>query len=129
MTVANLKNMFRALSVKNYRLYFMGQGISVLGTWIQRTTMGWFVYRLTGSVFMLGLVSFLSMIPSVFISPFAGTWADKWNRHKLLIGTQSAFFIQASLLALGAITGYINAERLWPIVVLSVLQGIIEGVD
>ena len=121
--------MFRALTVKNYRLYFMGQGISVLGTWIQRTTMGWFVYRLTGSVFMLGLVSFLSMIPSVFISPFAGTWADKWNRHRLLIGTQTAFFIQASLLALGAISGYINAERLWPIVALSLLQGMIEGVD
>ena len=121
--------MFRALTVRNYRLYFMGQGISVLGTWIQRTTIGWFVYRLTGSVFMLGLVSFLSMIPSVFISPFAGTWADKWNRHKIIIATQSAFFLQALLLAIGAISGYINAERLWPIIALSLMQGMIDGVD
>ncbi|HPS38294.1 MAG TPA: MFS transporter [Candidatus Cloacimonadota bacterium] len=126
---ASLKNMFRALTVRNYRLYFMGQGVSVIGTWIQRTTMGWFVYRLTGSVFMLGLVSFLSMIPSVFISPFAGTWADKWNRHKLIIGTQTAFFIQTSLLATGALTGFINADRLWPIVALSLFQGVIEGID
>jgi MFS family permease len=72
----------------------MGQGISLVGTWIQRTTMGWFVYRITGSALLLGLVSFLSMIPSVPISPFVGAWADRWNRHHTIIITQTAFFIQ-----------------------------------
>lgn len=125
----DFKQMFRALSVRNYRLYFMGQGVSLIGTWIQRTTMGWFVYRLTNSVFILGLVSFLSMFPSIFISPIAGTWADKWNRHRIIIMTQTAFLIQTSLLALGAISGFINADRLWPIIVLSLMQGLIEAID
>lgn len=126
---ANFKNMFRALTVRNYRLFFAGQGISLIGTWIQRTTMGWFVYRLTESPFLLGLISFLSMIPSIFISPFAGTWADRWNRHKIIIGTQIAFFIQSSLLALFVVTGVIDSSRIWVLMLLSVGQGMIEGVD
>jgi len=126
---ANFKNMFRALTVRNYRLFFAGQGISLIGTWIQRTTMGWFVYRLTESPFLLGLISFLSMIPSIFISPFAGTWADRWNRHKIIIGTQIAFFIQSSLLALFVVTGVIDSSRIWVLMLLSVAQGMIEGVD
>ncbi len=126
---ANFKNMFRALTVRNYRLFFAGQGISLIGTWIQRTTMGWFVYRLTESPFLLGLISFLSMIPSIFISPFAGTWADRWNRHKIIIGTQIAFFIQSSLLALFVVTGVIDSSRIWVLMLLSVAQGMIEGID
>ena len=126
---ANFKNMFRALTVRNYRLFFAGQGIWLIGTWIQRTTMGWFVYRLTESPFLLGLISFLSMIPSIFISPFAGTWADRWNRHKIIIGTQIAFFIQSSLLALFVVTGVIDSSRIWVLMLLSVAQGMIEGVD
>lgn len=126
---ANFKNMFRALTVRNYRLFFAGQGISLIGTWIQRTTMGWFVYRLTESPFLLGLISFLSMIPSIFISPFAGTWADRWNRHKIIIGTQIAFFVQSSLLALFVVTGVIDSSRIWVLMLLSVAQGMIEGVD
>jgi MFS family permease len=124
-----ISRIFRALTVRNYRLFFAGQGISLIGTWIQRTTMGWFVYRLTESPFLLGLISFLSMIPSIFISPFAGTWADRWNRHKIIIGTQIAFFIQSSLLALFVVTGVIDSSRIWVLMLLSVAQGMIEGVD
>lgn len=125
----SLKSMFKALSIKNYRLFFIGQGISLIGTWIQRTTMGWFVYRLTNSVFLLGLVSFLSMIPSVFISPFAGDLADRYNRHHIIIGTQIAAYIQTSALAIMVLTDYINAGFLYPLMVLSLLQGVIEAID
>lgn len=91
--------------------------------------MGWFVYRLTGSAFLLGLVSFLSMIPSVFISPFAGAWADRWNRHHTMIITQIAFFIQTSLLAILVLTGVINKNVQYPILILAMLQGVIEAID
>lgn len=124
-----IRELFVALTVRNYRLFFMGQGISLIGTWMQRTTMGWFVYRLTNSAFLLGVISFLSMIPALFISPFAGAWGDRWNRHHTLIITQTLFMLQAALLALAAISGYINADRIWPLMVLSLMQGVIEAVD
>lgn len=110
-------------------MFFMGQGVSLVGTWIQRTTMGWFVYRLSGSAFLLGLVSFLSMIPSVFISPFAGAWADRWNRHHTMIITQFAFFVQTSVLAILVLTGIINKNVQYPILIMATLQGIIEAID
>ncbi len=107
----------------------MGQGLSLIGTWIQRVTMGWFVYRLTGSAFLLGLVSFVSMIPSVFISPFAGAWADRWNRHHTMIITQIAFFLETSVLAVLVLTGVINKDVRFPLLILAAIQGIIEAID
>lgn len=124
-----LRRTFVSLSIRNYRLFFMGQGISLVGTWIQRTTMGWFVYRITGSALLLGLVSFLSMIPSVPISPFVGAWADRWNRHHTIIITQTAFFIQNSLLAIMVMGGRINQNVHYPLLIFALLQGIIEAVD
>ncbi|MBW6514861.1 MAG: MFS transporter, partial [Candidatus Syntrophosphaera sp.] len=124
-----LRDLFISLQVRNYRLFFMGQGVSLIGTWVQRTTMSWFVYRLTNSAFLLGVVSFLSMIPSLFISPFAGAWSDSWNRHRAMLITQTLFMLQAGLLAAGVLSGYINAARWWPLMALALLQGIIEGVD
>lgn len=124
-----LRRTFVSLSIRNYRLFFMGQGISLVGTWIQRTTMGWFVYRITGSALLLGLVSFLSMIPSVPISPFVGAWADRWNRHHTIIITQTAFFIQNSLLAIMVLGGRINQNVHYPLLIFALLQGIIEAVD
>jgi len=124
-----LKTLYSSLTIRNYRLFFMGQGVSLIGTWIQRTTMGWFVYRITGSAFLLGLVSFLSMIPSVFVSPFAGAWADKWNRLHMMIATQIAFFLQTSVLAILVLSGVINSHVQYPLLILSLLQGVIEAVD
>jgi len=121
--------MFKALTIRNYRLFFIGQGVSLIGTWIQRTTMGWYVYRLTNSVFLLGLVSFLSMIPSVVLSPFAGDLADRANRHKIIIGTQIAAYLQASALAVMVLTDYITPDFLLPLIIISLLQGIIEAID
>lgn len=124
-----IRRTFTSLSIKNYRLFFMGQAVSLIGTWIQRTTMGWFVYRLTGSAFLLGVVTFLSMIPSVFISPFVGAWADRWNRHRTLIGTQIAFFVQNAVLATLVLTHVINENVIYPILILAFVQGAIEAVD
>ncbi len=129
MVIKKLKEIFVSLTIKNYRLFFMGQGISLIGTWIQRTTMGWFVYRLTGSAFLLGLVSFLSMIPSVFVSPFAGAWADRLNRHHIMILTQIAFCVQTGVLAILVLTGVINKQVQYPILILAFIQGIIDAVD
>ncbi|MCB5247505.1 MAG: MFS transporter [Candidatus Cloacimonetes bacterium] len=120
---------FISLTVRNYRLFFAGQLFSVIGTWVQRTTMSWFVYRLTNSAFLLGLIAFLSMIPSLFVSPFAGAWADHWDRRKTLILTQSLFMLQAGLLAAGVLSGYINSARWWPLIPLATMQGIVEGLD
>lgn len=127
--MSKLKELFISLTVRNYRLFFMGQLISLIGTWVQRTAMSWYVYRLTHSPFLLGVVAFLSMIPALFISPFAGAWADRWDRRKTLIGTQILFMLQASLLAAGVLTGFINELRWWPLLVLALFQGCVDGVD
>ncbi|MCB5257754.1 MAG: MFS transporter [Candidatus Cloacimonadaceae bacterium] len=124
-----LKELFISLTVRNYRLFFFGQLISVIGTWVQRTAMTWYVYRLTHSPMLLGVVGFLSMVPALFISPFAGAWTDHWNRKRTLIGTQTLFMLQAFLLALGVLTGYINEDRWWPLLILALCQGCIEGFD
>jgi MFS family permease len=121
-----LQDLFQSLSVKNYRIYFVGQGISLIGTWMQRTTMGWFVYRLTGSAFLLGLIGFLSQIPSVFIGPFAGVWADKWHRLNIIKVTQFLALIQALTLGILVLT---NNIQIWHVVALSLLSGVIEAVD
>ena len=127
--ISFLKKTFVSLGVRNYRIFFSGQAVSLIGTWIQRTTMGWYVYRLTNSAWLLGVVTFLSMIPSVFISPFVGAWADRINRHHTLIGTQFAFLIQSGLLAILVLTNVINENLLYPILLLALFQGMIEAVD
>lgn len=93
---------------------------------MQRTTMGWFVYRLTGSAFLLGVIGFLSQIPSVFIGPFAGVWADKFNRHSIIKITQAAALVQATTLGILVLTNHI---QIWHIVALSLLSGITEAID
>lgn len=126
MMVNNIQELFKSLQVKNYRIYFTGQGISLIGSWMQRTTMGWFVYRVTESPFLLGLIMFFSQIPSVFIGPFAGVWADRWNRHTILKITQFAAFIQALILAILVLTSSI---QIWQIILLSLLSGVTEAID
>ena len=122
-------NTFKALSVRNYRLYFIGQGISLIGTWMQRATMGWYVYRITGSVFLIGVMSFLSMVPSILISPFAGHWGDRWHRHCIIILTQVASYLQAAALAIVVLTEFAHSGFILPLLILSLMQGIIDAVD
>ncbi len=118
--------MFRALSSRNYRLFFIGQGISLVGTWMQQIALSWLVYRLTDSVFLLGAVTFSSQIPSFILGPFAGVLADKFNRHKVLIVTQALSMVQASTLAVLVLT---NTIEIWHVLALSAVLGTINGFD
>ncbi len=116
----------RALKHKNFRLYFGGQGLSVIGTWVQRIALTWLVYRLTGSAFLLGVVGFSGQIPLLIVTPFAGVLADRLDKHKILLYTQTLSMIQAFILAFLVLT---NMILVWEIIALSVLQGIIDALD
>src|SRR5476651_1155848 len=90
---------FRAFKSRNYRLYFIGQSVSLIGTWMQKTAVSWVIYSLTHSTFMLGLTLFASLFPSFLFSLIGGVVADRYDRYKLLLTTQIASLIQALLLA------------------------------
>src|SRR5919199_3542282 len=85
-----LRSMGRALGHRNYRLFFAGQGVSLVGTWMTRLATGWLVYRLAGrdAPFLLGLVSFAGLAPTFFLGPLAGVFVDRWDRHRTLVATQ-----------------------------------------
>src|ERR1700733_4921222 len=89
----------RALRSRNYRLFFEGQIISLIGTWMTRVATSWLVYRFTGSAFLLGLSSFAGQIPIFFLTPFAGVWVDRWDRHRTLVVTQILSMLQSFALA------------------------------
>ena len=116
----------RALRSRNYRLFFAGQSVSLIGTWMTRLALSWIVYQLTDSAFILGLTSFLGQIPAFFVAPIAGVWLDRWNRHRVLVITQVLAMIQSLALAALALTGWIN---LWWIIGLALFQGFINAFD
>ncbi len=116
----------RALRHRNYRLYFIGQMFSLVGTWMQQIAMSWLVYRLTGSVLLLGVVSFAGQIPILLLAPLGGLWADRADRRRLLIGTQAGALVQAVLLAVLTVSG---AVQPWHLVALALILGTINAVD
>lgn len=118
--------MFKALKSKNFKLFFYGQSVSVIGTWLQKTAVSWMVYSVTGSVFLLGLTTFLSMIPSLFLSPLAGSIIGRYDRHKAMILLQSLAMLQSGALALLI---YLKIYNINFILVLSLFQGIINSFD
>jgi MFS family permease len=118
--------MLRALAHRNYRLFFTGQSVSLIGTWMTRIATSWLVYRLTGSALLLGVVGFAGQIPSFVLAPFAGVLVDRWNRHRILLVTQVLAMVQSLTLAALAITGVI---KIWHIIALSVFQGLINAFD
>ncbi|MDR3608966.1 MAG: MFS transporter [Ignavibacteriaceae bacterium] len=120
------KNLGRALRHRNYKLFFSGQLISLIGTWMQSLAMGWLVYRLTNSAFMLGLVGFSSQIPTFFLSPFAGVFLDRWNKHKVIIVTQILSMVQALILAYLVLSGTVH---IWYLVLLNIFIGMVNGFD
>jgi MFS family permease len=124
--VATLKTIIRALKYRNFRLFFVGQSISLIGTWMQRVALGWLVYRLTNSAFLLGIVGFAGQIPILLLAPLAGVVADRWNRHRLLILTQALAMLQAFVLASLVLT---HTIKIWQIVALSLFLGIINAFD
>jgi len=119
-------HIFRSLQYYNYRLFFTGQAISLIGTWMQRVAVSWLVYSITGSAFLLGAITFLSLIPSLFLSPFAGSFVDRHNKYRVLMFTQIGLMLQAGILAFMVWFQYYNV--LW-IGVLSLAQGIINSFD
>ncbi len=126
LNAIDLDHLFRALHHRNYRLYFCGQAISLIGTWAQRLAVGWLVYRLTHSVFILGIVGFLGDLPAFLFAPFAGVLADRWCRHRTLVLVQVLAMIQALLLALLVLS---SAVAVWHVVVLSVFLGFLHAFD
>jgi MFS family permease len=116
----------RALKYRNYRLFFGGQGISLIGTWMQRLAVSWLIYRMTGSPFLLGIAGFASQIPTFVLAPVAGVVADRYNRMRILILTQTLAMFQALLLAVLVLTHNIDV---WHIIALSLALGIINAFD
>jgi MFS family permease len=122
----SLAHAWRALRHRNFQLYFFGQSISVIGTWMTRVATSWLVYRLTHSVLLLGIVSFAGQIVSFALGPFAGVWVERLNRRKLLVWTQAAGAVQS--LALAALT-LTHVITLWEIIALTAMQGLINAFD
>jgi len=118
--------MWRALNYRNYRLFFSGQVLSLIGTWITTTATNWLVYRLTGSAVLLGVVGFAGQFPAFALGPFAGIFVDRWNRHRLLVVTQTVSLLQSFALAALTLSGHITIEL---IIILSVVQGTVNAFD
>lgn len=118
--------LFHALKYRNFRLFFAGQSVSLVGTWMQAVAMSWLVYRMTNSALMLGIVGFSSQIPTFIVSPFAGLIADRSSRRHILVITQVLSMAQALLLAALTLSG---AIEVWHIIVLGVFLGCINALD
>ncbi len=120
------KLLLRAFKYKNYRLFFGGQSVSLIGMWMQSIAMSWLVYRLTNSAMLLGVVGFVNQIPSFMLSPIAGVFADRWDRRFMLIGTQSLLMVQSLTLAGLVISGVV---AVWHLVALAFFSGVINAFD
>jgi len=121
-----ISHAWRALRYRNFRLFFGGQSISLIGTWMTRVATGWLVYRLTGSALLLGTVSFAGQIPTFLLAPFAGVWVDRLDRRQVLVWTQALSMVQSLALAAMTLSGHITIPWLLG---LSVMQGMINAFD
>jgi len=120
----------RALRHRNYRLFFFGQGLSLIGTWMQHLALGWLVFRLTGDAFKLGLVGFAGQIPNLVFAPMAGVFADRWDRRRILMGTQALAMLHAGALAALVLGGFITRPGdAWYLIGMSLVLGVINSVD
>ena len=119
--------MLDALKYRNFRLFFFGQGVSLVGTWMQQTTMAWLVYQLSGKLdYMPGLMGFCGMLPAFFLTPLAGVYTDRWNRHRTILITQSLAMLQSVVLVVLAAT---HTLAVWHLFVLSLFLGIVNAID
>src|SRR3954454_16592179 len=116
----------RALASRNFRLFFSGQSVSLIGTWITRIATSWLVYRLTGSALLLGVVGFCGQIPTLLLAPFAGVLVDRWDRHRILVVTQVLSMLQSVGLAVLTFAGTITVVD---VLLLQLAQGIINAFD
>lgn len=120
------KIVFRSLKYRNYRLFFAGQILSLIGTWMQQVALPWLVFRLTESAFLLGVVGFATQIPAFILSPLAGVMADRWNKYYILLVTQTLSMFQAFALGILYYYGHI---QVWQIILLAVCLGLINAFD
>src|SRR5262245_46722063 len=121
---SRLRAMGRALANRNYRLFFAGQGVSLIGTWMTRLATGWLVYRLAGAsaAWLLGVVSFSGLVPTFFLGPVAGVFVDRWDRHRVLVVTQVLSLLQSAALAWVAFRAEASAAAIAMVAALSVAQ-------
>lgn len=121
-----MKHLLRALAQRNFRLYFLGQSASFVGTWMQQIALAWLIYRLTGSPFMLGLTAFAGNIPILFLAPFGGVWSDRLNRRRAMLLTQSLSLLQAAVLAGLTFAGRIEV---WHLLSAATFLGFVNAFD
>jgi len=114
----------RGFQHRNFRLFFIGQTLTMIGTWMQYIAISWLIYRLTGSAFMLGMTGFALQIPILLVSPFAGVWVDRFDRRKLLMLTQALALAQALVLAALTVSGLI---QVWHVLVISLFLGTVNA--
>src|SRR3954463_3383483 len=116
----------RVFRHRNYRLFYAGQGIALVGAWIQTVALSWLVYRVTHSVFLLGLVNFVAQAPIFFIAPFGGAIADRYDRRSVFIVTRALCMVQAVILTLLTVSNWIGIDT---IILLALVLGIITAVE
>jgi MFS family permease len=126
LTLRKNAKIFSSLRSRNYRLYFAGQSVSLIGTWMQNVALSWLVYRLTGSVFLLGLVGFTSQIPMFILAPITGVLTDRYDRLRIMTLAQVCFLLQALVMTLLVM---FNLIAVWHIIALSLVFGIISAFD
>lgn len=130
--VGGLKFMLRALRYRNYRLFFLGQGVSLIGSWLTMTATSWLVYRiaqrnsLLEAATVLGVVRFAAQIPTFLLAPVAGVLVDRWDRHRVIVVTQILSFLQSAALAFLALTGRITIPQ---VIMLNLAQGLVNAFD
>jgi len=126
--VANItiSHILVSLKTRNFRLYFTGMCVSLVGTWMQQIAMSWLVYELTGSVLLLATITFVAQIPILLATPFMSVFVDRFDRHKILLFTQSLSALQALLLAWLTLSG---AVEVWHLIALSLFIGLINALD
>jgi MFS family permease len=122
----DFKHTLRALRHRNYRLFFFGQTLSIIGNWVQQIAMAWLVYRMTESAWLLGVTGFAGQIAILVLAPFGGLWADRFNRHRLLLITQGLSAIPPLVLA---VLSYSGTIAVWHVVVMALLAGIVNAID
>lgn len=118
--------LFRSLRYRNFRLFFFGQGISLIGTWMQQVAMSWLVYDLTHRSFVMGVVGFVGQIPMLLLAPLAGVYSDRWDRHRIMYATQSLSMLQAFIIAGLVLSGRI---AVWQIIPLQFFLGCVNAFD
>ena len=123
---SSLRFGLRSLRHRNYRLFFTGQSLSLIGTWMTQVATSWLIYRRTNSAWLLGFVGFAGQIPAFFIVPFAGVWVDRWDRLRILKITQTLSMLESFALAALVFSGHVNV---WSITLLTMFQGIVNAVD